>query len=639
MMLRRLLQPGARNSPVSSSHPDGVSLGAEPLPPGAGGTSESNDESSRTRRHRRFLLVIAGLGGLLYGIDLGIIGGALPYLEATSSLTAEQLSAVVAAVLLGSVISTLFAGMLSDGCGRRSLMVASGVAFSLSIPVIALSHSFALLIAGRLLQGMSGGVIGVVVPLYLAESLPASTRGRGTGLFQWFLTLGIVISAVMGIAYSLYLSEAARTANAATIFLLKNQAWRRIFWTSMPGGILFAVGSCFVPESPRWLLRRGNGERAYTSLLRSRSAQEAVLELNQIAEALARGGLDQTKERGFAASLLRRRYVIPFLLSCTILFCNTATGVNSVTAYDTSLLVQSGFSDVSAHWGYVLFTFVKFLMTIVGVTLVDRKGRKFLLVLGSGGMAVSLAVIAGLFLKTEQGRLDCSRAVQLLVAQDQTLHLRFDPSTAKQMLQESGGARKTSAGSPISLAVVYAYGGFSAATHVVRSDESGGAEIRIRRADAVPSNPVEAFFENPFANLRNARLAPLEIKRAVIGPVPDAAFGWGVELLLYIFVGFYSLGPGVCVWLALSELMPARIRSNGMSIALVINQLVSTTMAAIFLPIVSRHGYSTIFLLFDGFTVIYFLITLFLLPETRGKTLEEIERLFEKSERLDPSQL
>jgi SP family myo-inositol transporter-like MFS transporter 13 len=89
------------------------------------------------------------------------------------------------------------------------------------------------------------------------------------------------------------------------------------------------------------------------------------------------------------------------------------------------------------------------------------------------------------------------------------------------------------------------------------------------------------------------------------------------------------MGPGVCVWLALSELMPTRIRSNGMSIALVINQLVSTTLAGIFLPFVSKHGYSSIFFLFAGFTVIYFLTAVFLLPETKGKTLEEIEAYFE----------
>jgi SP family myo-inositol transporter-like MFS transporter 13 len=590
----------------------------------------SNHEDGRRRRYRHYLLVVAGLGGLLYGIDLGIIGGALPYLEATSGLTAEQLSAVVAAVLLGSVLSTLFAGMLSDWFGRRSLMVWSGIVFSLSIPVIALSHSFEFLIAGRILQGISGGVIGVVVPLYLAECLPASSRGRGTALFQWFLTLGIVISAVVGIYYSLCLGEAARTASAATIFLLKNQAWRRIFWTSLPGGILFAAGSCFVTESPRWLFRKGERERAYASLLQSRNVQEATLELSEMSLALSQseaGGLVRAR---FKESLLRRRYIVPFLLSCAILFCNTATGVNSITAYDTSLLVQSGLSDVSAHWGYVLFTCVKFLMTIVGVLLVDRKGRKFLLVAGTAGMVVSLAVVSGLFLRTERAHLDCSRAVQSLVLSDQTLKLRFDPSMTEKLLRQSGNVGHGIDENRASLAIVYSYGGFTAATQVVRSDDAAGAPIRIRRADCVPSNAVEAFFKSPFANLEKARVAPLKIEQATIARVPDQAFGWIIELFLYIFVGFYSLGPGVCVWLALSELMPTRIRSNGMSIALVINQMVSTTMAAVFLPMVSRYGYSSIFLLFGGCTVVYFLTTVFLLPETQRKTLEEIEQMFQE---------
>ena len=95
-----------------------------------------------------------------------------------------------------------------------------------------------------------------------------------------------------------------------------------------------------------------------------------------------------------------------------------------------------------------------------------------------------------------------------------------------------------------------------------------------------------------------------------------------------MFMAFYAVGPGVCVWLALSELMPTRIRSNGMSIALVINQLVSTMLAGIFLPFVSKHGYSSMFYLFAGFTVVYFIVTTFFLPETKGKTLEEIEAHF-----------
>jgi hypothetical protein len=111
--------------------------------------------------------------------------------------------------------------------------------------------------------------------------------------------------------------------------------------------------------------------------------------------------------------------------------------------------------------------------------------------------------------------------------------------------------------------------------------------------------------------------------------VPSERSGWVIAITLFIFMAFYAVGPGVCVWLALSELMPTRIRSNGMSIALLLNQAVSTTIAAVFLPTVGKFGYSSIFFGFAGCTVLYFLTAALFLPETKGKTLEEIEAHFE----------
>jgi MFS family permease len=215
--------------------------------------------------YNRFLLLVAGLGGLLYGVDVGIIAGALPYLEATSGLNAGQLSTVVAAVLLGSVISTLFAGALADGMGRKPLMTLSGVLFVVSIPVIALSHGYESLILGRLLQGISAGLIGVVVPLYLAECLSATSRGKGTGIFQWLLTLGITAAAFVGMYFSYRVAEVAKLGDAARLLAFKGTAWRSIFWVSLPPGLLFVVGSFMVAESPRWLFRRGKREAAYAA--------------------------------------------------------------------------------------------------------------------------------------------------------------------------------------------------------------------------------------------------------------------------------------------------------------------------------------------------------------------------------------
>src|SRR6202451_2175210 len=413
--------------------------------------------------YNRFLLLVAGLGGLLYGVDVGIIAGALPYLEATSGLNAGQLSVVVAAVLLGSVISTLFAGLLADWMGRKLLMALSGILFVVSIPVIALSHGYEPLILGRLLQGVSAGLIGVVVPLYLAECLSASRRGKGTGIFQWLLTLGIVTAAVVGMFFSIRVEQVAKLGDAARLFAFKDTAWRSIFWVSLPPGILFVIGSFMVAESPRWLFRRGKRDAAYAALLRSRSTQQANLELAEMEQAAAAEQAKTATGTKVKESLLRRKYVIPFVLACVILACNQATGVNSIIGYNANILLQSGLSDVQAHWGYVLFTIVNFLMTIGGIVLVDRKGRKFLLSLGSAGIIVSLLCTGTLFHRTESQRVDARAAVQSMVTADQKLAFPYDQTSADKLLAANGDSGKAIRHQATSLIVIYSWRDFCAA--------------------------------------------------------------------------------------------------------------------------------------------------------------------------------
>lgn len=586
-------------------------------------------ESTEKARYNRFLLLVAGLGGLLYGVDVGIIAGALPYLEATSGLTAGQLSIVVAAVLLGSVISTLFAGLLADWMGRKLLMTLSGVLFVVSIPVIALSHGYEALVLGRLLQGISAGLVGVVVPLYLAECLSASTRGKGTGIFQWLLTLGIVTAAVVGMYFSIRVDEVSKLGDVTRLLAFKDTAWRSIFWVSLPPGILFVIGSLMVAESPRWLFRRGRRDAARAALLRSRTTEQANLEFAEMEVAAAAEKYNTTAGTKARESLLRRKYVIPFVLACVILACNQATGVNSIIGYNANILLQSGLSDVQAHWGYVLFTVVNFLMTIGGVLLVDRKGRKFLLSLGSAGIIVSLLCTGMLFRRTEKLRVDFRDGVQSMVTADQKLTLLYDDKARDRLLAASGDDRRALSNGPTSLIVIYSCGDFRAATKVARSDDPAAKPIEISRENCLPSNKVVAFFSNPFSNLDASHQVPLKIDNALVSPVPSTHNGWLVAITLFVFMAFFAIGPGVCVWLALSELMPTRIRSNGMSIALLINQAVSTGIAATFLPTVGKYGYSTMFFAFAACTVIYFITAAVFLPETKGKTLEEIEAHFE----------
>jgi sugar porter (SP) family MFS transporter len=573
--------------------------------------------------YNRFLLLVAGLGGLLFGIDVGIISGALPYLEATSGLNANQLSFIVAAVLLGGVISTLFAGALADFFGRKNTMILSGVLFVISVPAIAMSHSYGTLVFARLLQGISGGLTGVVVPLYLAECLSASNRGKGTGIFQWLLTLGILAAAIIGYYFSGRVEEVAKLGDPDKLFQFKDTAWRSIFWVSLPLGILFVIGSFMVSESPRWLFRRGKKEAALRVLQRSRSEQQAAIELQEMEETIAAEKSRSVSGDGKRESIFQRKYLLPFLIACIILACNQATGVNSIIGYNATILIQAGLSDKQAHLGYVFLTLVNFLMTVGAIALVDRKGRKFLLSVGTAGIIVSLLGVGFVFHKTEAQRVDVREAIQALVTSNQTATVDFSDESAARFLASAG----KSFAQPKTLVVIYSYGDFNAATKVVRSDEPG-VKLVMDRDSCLPGTKVSALVKHPFSSLAAARVAPLKIDHALITPVPSERNGWLTAILIYCFMASFAVGPGVCVWLALSELMPTRIRSNGMSMALLINIAVSTTIAGVFLPTVGQYGYATMFFIFAGCTVIYFVTATFFLPETKGKTLEEIEEHF-----------
>lgn len=594
--------------------------------------------------YNRFLLFVAGLGGLLYGIDVGIIAGALPYMEATSGLNAGQLSIIVAAVLLGSVISTLFAGMLSDFFGRKPMMIVSGMVFVASIPIIALAQGFGPLVMGRLLQGISAGLIGVVIPLYLAECLSAANRGKGTGVFQWLLTLGIVAAALIGYGFSVWIGDIEKNGTVAELFTAKDHAWRWIFWVSMLPGILFVIGAFMVTESPRWLFKRGKIDATRAALLRSRDSAQAETEIQEMQETAKNDTGGKSSVGGSSGSLFSRKYIIPFVLACVILACNQATGINSIIGYNATILIQAGLNDAQAHMGYVILTLVNFIMTMGAVALVDKKGRKFLLSVGSAGIIVSLVAVGFLFHNTEKLRVDCKDAVQAMISEvdaekvladgtkqavkDQLVEFKFDDAKAAELLGTTGDAGKAIAGKSTTMTVIYSCGDFTSATNVVRSDDKA-AKVKISRNDSLPSSGVDAFFKNPFADLKKSSTADLKIENALITPVPSTANGWTIAVCIFVFIAFFAVGPGVCVWLALSELMPTRIRSNGMSIALLVNQAVSTTIAAIFLPTVGKYGYSTMFFAFAGCTVIYFITAAFFLPETKGKTLEEIEEHFE----------
>ena len=620
-------------------------------------------EKSR-QSYRVFLIFVSGLAGLLYGIDVGIIDPALPYLHKASGLSESQLSLVVAGVLAGSILGSVVAGVLADWLGRKPMMIVSALMFVCSVALIYVSQSFVPLMLGRVLQGMSGGVIAVVVPLYLAECMPADQRGRGMAVFQFMLTVGIVLAAVVGSYYVANAELAIQTAgdNLPGVLAAADHAWRSMFLMVIYPGILFLLGCVFLTESPRWLVRKGRLPQARAVLERLRPPAQREAELDDIAAAVA---ADRARPRrsmlaSLAEMLTERRYVLPFVLACIILGCNQATGINSLLQFMSTILQKAGLDPVSAAGYGTAIKLVNSLMTIVAIVLVERKGRVFLLKLGTSGIIVSLCLLALLFYRVEAKRQDVRAEVAALVHGNQ---LDFN-------LADTGWANN----GPSQLSILYQYGGqqhvaeaftpTAKSTEVLHSADAvaqaqppavrdlllraqsiwsghvaadAGETERIQKlvAGMAPADraAIEAARRVRLAqHLRiepaDASAAPLQIVRASVGPIPGENSGLLAALCIGAFIAAFSVGPGVCVWLALSELMPTRIRSVGMGVALLINQGVGTLIAGAFLPIVGNFGFHIMFLFWAGCTVVYLVTAAFFLPETRGKSLEEIEGMF-----------
>ena len=536
--------------------------------------------SADIRRYRTLLLIISGMGGALYGYDLGIIGAALLYLDKSIALSEQQTSLIVAAVLAGGTVSSLMAGVLADLFGRRTIAILSATMFILSVGLICCANGFIPLISGRLLQGLSAGMIAVVIPLYLAECLPAAVRGRGTAIFQLALTIGIMVAMAVGAGFSAHVDAVARLADAEGLASARDSAWRLMFATAVVPGLLFLLGCLFIAESPRWLQRRGRPQEALAALSRSLPINEAAAELTSIAQAAPAVGSGRD-------SLFQRRYVIPFILACAILALNQATGINSLLQYVVIIMSQAGLGETEAANAGLAITVVNVLFTVVALFLVDRKGRTFLLKLGTGGIVLALLLCAFVFNRFEAQATDITAEVRAQVT-------------------ANGLSRAVTAvdGQPTRLTVVY--------------DAGNGARLV----------SVSSAAKAPVLTLPAPKEGPLTIVRARSGPQPDASTGWLAMGCLMLYIASFAVGPGVCVWLALSELMPNRIRSMGMGVALLLNQGVATGIAAVFLPTVGAYGYAAMFLGWAGATVVYFLIAAFVLPETKGRTLEDIEKGF-----------
>lgn len=325
------------------------------------------------------MAVIAALNGLLFGYDIGVISGALLYIKQTFALSTFLQEVVVSGVLVGAMIGAAIGGQLADRFGRRRLTIAGAVVFFVGSIGMGLSPSVSWLVGWRFIVGIAVGVASVVGPLHISETAPPDIRGSLGFLQQLAITLGILLAYLVNYAF-------APTFAGIT-------GWRLMLaFGAVPAAVL-GVGMYLLPESPRWLVENGRVEEAKDVLSRIRADANVDAEIDQISE------VSEIEEKGDLSDLLKPWMRPALIVGIGLAVFQQISGINTIIYYAPTILKSIGFDNIASIVGTIGVGIINVLMTVVAILLVDRVGRRPLLLVGVGGMTVMLAVLGlGFFL-------------------------------------------------------------------------------------------------------------------------------------------------------------------------------------------------------------------------------------------------
>lgn len=428
------------------------------------------------------IATVAALGGLLFGFDTAIINGALVFLKKDFNLTDSQTEWAASSILFGAVVGAAIAGWLTDRYGRRRLLFGAAALFTLSALVAAVPRTLNEFVVARLAGGLAIGVASLLVPLYIAEIAPARIRGQLVTLNQLAIVTGILLAYVA----SYYLAD------------LGMASWRWMFASAALPSLLFMLTLLLVPESPRWLLGRGREVEALNTLTRLNGPVAAAAEAEEIQAALA-------AERSEAANLFQPRLRRPLRIAVVLAVLQQITGINTILYYGSIIFTEhSGQSASSAIGANALIGGINFAGTIVALFVIDRVGRKPLLLFASGGMALALGALV------------------------------------------------------------------------------------------------------------------LALQLHAPGP-------WLLGLIM-LYVACFAVGLGPGVWVVITEIFPNAVRGRAASLATVALWIACTLISFTFLSLVKAAGLAGAFGLYAVLSALTFVFVWRAVPETKGRTLEEIER-------------
>ena len=319
--------------------------------------------------------VFAAVGGLLSGYDTGVISGALPFIKNSFTLSTFQQGLVVSVVLVGAAIAAIGGGGFSDRIGRRRALILTAAVFVAGALVSAMAPSLQVLIAGRVVIGFGIGLASSVVPLYISEIAPANARGWLVSLYQLAVTLGILSAYIVDYGF-------AASGN-----------WRWMLGLAVVPGAMLGAGMLYLPETPRYLARHGDLDQARAVLMRARGTKDVDAELEQIKAALT-----NQEQRGHLSDLLLPSVRPARVVGIGLAIFQQVTGINTVIYFAPTIIRSAGISSIQVS---ILATagigVVNVIMTIVSMWLIDRAGRRPLLLTGIAGMTFSLGILGYIF--------------------------------------------------------------------------------------------------------------------------------------------------------------------------------------------------------------------------------------------------
>jgi SP family galactose:H+ symporter-like MFS transporter len=447
--------------------------------------SQLNDKvKSEVNGFVYFAVGVAALGGLLFGYDTGVISGAILFIKNQFSLSATMEEIVVSSVLVGAVMGAALGGALTGRFGRRGMIILAGLIFTVSALGTALAPTVAWLIAARIVSGIAIGIASFISPMYIAELVPAKVRGSLVAVNMLAITSGIVVAYLVDYAFS------------------GMHGWRYMFGLAAVPSIGLVIGMWLLPDSPRWLISKSKVEQARKILARARTSSDVGPEITEIQKSMKQQGVGGMK--GLFEPSLR----MPMIVGLGLAVFQQITGINTVIYYAPTIFK---FAGITATGPAILagagLTMVMWVFHVLAIFLLDRVGRRPLLLVGVAGQIIGLAILG-------------------------------------------------------------------------------------------------AAFQFP-------QLASFKSYVAIGG--------------LVTYVACFAFGLGPIFWLLISEIYPLKIRGAAMSAVTVTNWALNLVVAVSFLTLVGVLGQAGTFWLYGAIAVGAWIFFYLLVPETKGKTLEQIE--------------